>query len=63
MIGGQQIEEAAILADDAPDEQLGLFHERRAQRFVERKDDRIGRDRLDVAQFQPLTREIRNQRI
>ena len=63
VVGRQQIEQAAILADDARDEQFGLLHERRSQRFVERKDHRIWRRGLDVAQMQPLPGEIRDERV
>jgi hypothetical protein len=54
MVGRQQVEQTAIFADDAADEELRFFHERRAKRLVEREDDRVGRRRFDVAQVQPL---------
>ena len=38
VVGGQQVEHAAILADDAVEEQLGLALHRLGQRVVERAD-------------------------
>jgi len=58
MVGRQQVEQTAIFADDAADEELRFFHEGRAKRLVEREDDRIGRRRFDVAQVQPLAGKV-----
>ena len=63
VVGRQQIEEAAIVAEDARDEERRLGEEGAAQRFVEREQHRIRLHRLDVSQVQPLTREVRHQRV
>ena len=63
VVGPQQVEHAAILAHDAREEQRRFFDERLSQLLVEREDHRIGLDRLDVAQVQPLPREVGDERV
>ena len=54
----QQVEHAAVLADDALEEQLRLANQRIAERAIEvRIQDRVGQDLVDVVQPQPLRRE------
>ena len=62
VIGGQQIGDRAILANQAVHEQLGLTHHRLRQRRVPvRIEVVIGADLLDVLQAQPLRGEPRRQ--
>ena len=63
VVGGDQVEGAAVLAQDALEEQLRLAAEGPAQGLVEvGEDDEVGRDRGQVAQVQPLGREVGDQR-
>ena len=61
VVGGNQFEQAAVFADQARDEELGLGEERPAERLVEREDDRIRLHGFDVSQLQPLTRKVRHE--
>ncbi len=59
----QQIENAAVLAQHAVHEQLGLAPEGLPQVVVEvRKQAHVGRHRVEIAQVQPLRREVRHER-
>ena len=65
MVGGQEIEDAAVPAQDTVEEQLGLADQPLPQRLVERQ--RIGiagthRGVGEIAQLQPLAREVTGQR-
>ena len=63
VVGGDEVEGAAVLAHDALEEELGLAAQGPAQGLVEvGEDDEVGRDRGQVAQVQPLGREARHQR-
>ena len=63
VVGAQQIEHAAILAQRAGDEQLGLLLERLEQAVVEvRIDVRMHDDLVDAAQVQPLRGEVVDER-
>src|SRR5436190_21491952 len=60
----QQIEDAAIFADDTVDEQFHFTLECFAQRLIEvRKLNSVRIDVVDIAHLQPLERKIRNQRL
>ena len=64
VVGGKQIEQAAILANQAVEEQLGLLLQRQRQRLIGvRIQDRIRNHLLEVLQPQPLRREARGQGI
>ena len=64
VVGGQQVEHAAVFPDDALEEQLGLAAERLPQVVVEvRKLLRVRRLVAQVAQLQPLAREVAHQRV
>ena len=63
VIGSQKVEQASIFPDDAGEQELGFFDERLTQRFVERKNHRVGLHGFDVAQVQPLPGEVRDERI
>ena len=64
VVGGQQIEHAAVLAHDALEKQLGLAPERLPQVVVEvRKDSEFGHDAAEIAQLQPLAGEIADERL
>ena len=63
VVSAQQIERAAILADDAVDEHLGLDSKRFAQRVVEVGEVLLDRNgRRQIAQEQPLPRELLDER-
>ena len=60
----QQIDDAAVVANEAVEEQLGFALERERQRLIGvGKPDRIRNDLLEVLQPQPLRGESRGQRI
>jgi hypothetical protein len=64
VVGAQQVEHVAIVANQAVEQQLGLAAERLAQVVVEVGElVRIGRDTADVAQLQPLAGEVVHQRL
>ena len=64
VVGGQQIDDAAILADHAVEQQLHLAAHRLPQRIVEVGiDHRQRADALHPAQVQPLPGEIDRQRL
>ena len=65
VVGGQQIEQAAILAHQAVEEQLGLLASAPATASDPQYgiQDRIRHHLLEVLQPQPLRREARGQRI
>ena len=57
-----QVEHAAVLADDLGEEELRLLDHRRTDRVVEaREHHRIGRDRGELAELQPLQAEALGQ--
>ena len=59
----EEVEDAAVLADDALEEQLGLPTHREAQVVVEpREPVLVGRRRLQRADLQPLPAELLDQR-
>ena len=63
VVGAQQIQHAAILAEDAVEEQLGFLPERLTEIVVEvRKQSHVRRDRREVAQVQPLRGEVVHER-
>ncbi len=63
VVGGQQIENAPILTNHAVEQQLGLTPERLPKVVVEvRKVVVVRDDILQVAQLQPLTGEVVDQR-
>src|SRR5262249_52342492 len=64
VVGGQQIDDVSVLADDAPKEQLGLASERLAKVVVEVGEKiRVGNDPAQVPQLQPLAGEVGHERI
>ena len=64
VVGRQQVEHAAIVADQAVEEELGFAHHRAPERPVEvRIQDGVGQDLLDVGEPQPLPGKPRRQRI
>ena len=64
VVGRQQVEHAAVLADEAVEEQLGLALHRLRQRVVVLRIQQVVRDDLvEVLQAQPLRREARRQRL
>ena len=64
VVRGQQIDDVAILADDAVEEQLGLALQALAQLVVPvRIEDAVGRRRRQVAQIQQLLAEVGDQRV
>ena len=64
VVGGKQIEQAAILAHQAVEEELGLLLQRQRQRLIGiRIQDRIRNHLLEILQAQPLRRKSRRQRI
>src|SRR5262245_1923972 len=59
VVGGQQFERAAVLTDDAVEEQLRLALHRCAQRSVEvREAESDGNRTGEIAQIQPLPGKI-----
>jgi hypothetical protein len=63
VIGRQEIQDAAVLLDDAREEELRLALEALSQVVVEvRIEIRIRLDGLEIAQVQPLSREILDER-
>ena len=63
VVGAQQVEDAAILADDALEEQLRLAAHRATQVVVEvREEIAVRLHAADVAQLQPLAGEVGDQR-
>ena len=64
VVGVQQVEHAAILAHDAVEEQLGLALEGLPQVVVEvGEDEQIGIPVAQLAQEQPLSGEVGDQRL
>ena len=64
VVGREQVEDVAILADDAVEEQLGFTLVGFGELVVERrKQQRVGVNLLDVLQPQPLRREPRRHRL
>ena len=62
VVRAQQIEHAAVLAHHAVDEHLRLLPEGLAEVVVEvREDAHVRRDRVEVAQVQPLPGEVGHQ--
>jgi len=58
-VGGQELENAAVVAQLALEEQLGLSPQRLSQVVVEgRKQQPVRRGRAQVAQIQPLTGKV-----
>ena len=63
VVGGQQIEQAAILAHDRIEEELGLLLHRLGERVVVLRIQQVVReDLVEVLQAQPLRRKPRRQR-
>ena len=63
VVGGEQVDDAAVVADLAVDEELGLALHGVAQIVVEiGKGLGIGRSRADVPQQQPLPGEVLDER-
>jgi hypothetical protein len=59
VVGAQQIERAAIFADDAVEEELGFAAERLAQAVIEVREDALHRHgRVEIAKEEPLPCEI-----
>ena len=64
VVGTQQIEKAAILAQHAFEEEVRFSGKRGPEVFIEVwKRRRVGQDHLDVAQIQPLADEIGYERL
>ena len=64
VVGPQQLQDARVLAQLALDEELCFSLERFAKIFVEfGKQVRIRRHAAHIAQHQPLSEEIRDQRL
>ena len=64
VVGGDEVKDAAILADDAVEEELGFADERFGERAVPvRVEQPVGPDLVDVLQPQPLRRKSRRQRL
>ena len=64
VVGAQQIERTAVVADDAVEEQLGLAPECLAQTVIEVRKDALHRHRrVEVAQEQPLSGEVADERV
>ena len=64
VVRAQQVERAAVLRDDALDEQLGLAPERLAQVVVEVGErPRVRARRGEVPQIQPLAGEVGDERL
>ena len=62
VVGSEQIEDAAVVANEALDEELGLPQERLAQVLVElRKHQRVRHDAAQIAQVEPLAREVADE--
>ena len=62
IIGAEKIHHAAVFVEDAVDEHLHLGAERRSERGVEgRINVGVGLERVHVANFQPLEREVGGQ--
>jgi hypothetical protein len=63
VIRAQKVEHAAILAQDAVDEELCLAAKRLPEVFVEiREQAHVGSHRVEIPQMQPLRREVVHQR-
>ena len=63
VVGGEQIDHAAVFAHDALEEQLRLTEERLPQRIVEIGElVRVGKDALHVPKLEPLPGEVRHER-
>ena len=63
VVGAQQIERAAVLLHDAAEEELRLALEPLPQRVVEVGEHALhGHDGVEVAQVQPLAREVLDER-
>ncbi len=63
VVGAQQIEHAAILAQDAVEQEGRFVLKSFAQRAVEAEDVRVRSDRRDVADVQPLSSEVVHERL
>ena len=65
VVGAQQLQRAAVLAQDVREEQLGFAAEGLADVVVEvREHQDVGLDlRFEVAQLQPLAGEVADQRV
>ncbi len=64
VVGVQELEHAAILAQHAREEELRLAPQALAQRVVEVRKNTLHRDHgVEVAQVQPLAREVGDERI
>ena len=59
VVRAEQVDDAAVLADHAVDEELGLLTQCLPQVVVEiRKDAHVGRNPVQIPQVQPLRREV-----
>src|SRR4029079_5978561 len=64
VVGRQQVEDVAVLAHDAVEEELRFALKRFAQRVVEVGElVMVRRDRLEVAQVQPLPGKVADERV
>ena len=64
VVGAKQIEHAPVLAEHALEKELRLLAKRLAQVVVEvRKQPHVRRDRVQVAEVQPLRREVVHERL
>ena len=62
VVRAQQVERAPVLAHHTVDQQLRFLPERLPEVVVEiREDPHVGRDRIQVAQVEPLLGEVGNQ--
>ena len=62
VIGAEEIQNAAVFANDAVGEHFGLAAQRLAEVVVEVGEGaRVGCDRAEVAQEEPLVREVRHE--
>src|SRR5262249_31343455 len=58
----QQLEYAAVLAQDAFEKQFGLAPERLPQALVKNGEDvRVGRDAFEISEVQPLPAEVADE--
>ena len=59
IVRAQQIEHASVLANHAVDKKLGLLPERLPKVIVKiREETHVRRNRVEIAQVQPLRREV-----
>ena len=64
VVRAQKIHHAAVLVEDAVDEQLHLAAERHSERAIEgRISVRVGLQRIHIANLEPLEREVGRQRL